>query len=81
MVPSPKQFVKAALGSIGRSGGSQGVAYTGTPWWAHGIMQWTIKNLAPGGQMGSFVLGKNKTMHEDIRKRALRKAEREGKKQ
>jgi len=80
MVPSPKQFVRAALGSIGRSGGSQNIAYTGTPWWSHSIMQWSITNLAPGGKMGSFVLGQNKVMHEDIRKRALRKAEREGKK-
>lgn len=44
-------------------------------------MQWAITNLAPGGKMGLFVLGKNKVMHEDIRKRALRKAERDAKKQ
>jgi 17beta-estradiol 17-dehydrogenase / very-long-chain 3-oxoacyl-CoA reductase len=31
--------------------------------------------------MGAFVLGKNRTMHEQIRKRALRKAERDAKKQ
>lgn len=81
MVPSPKQFVRKTLGSIGRSGGSQDIAYTSTPWWSHAVMQWVITNMAPGGKMGSFVLGKNKVMHEDIRKRAMRKAEREAKKQ
>jgi 17beta-estradiol 17-dehydrogenase / very-long-chain 3-oxoacyl-CoA reductase len=44
-------------------------------------MQWVINNLAPGGQFGTFVLERNKVMHEQIRKRALRKAERDAKKQ
>jgi len=80
MVPSPKAFVRAALGKIGRSGGSQGIAFTSTPWWSHGLMQWAITNLAPGGTQGSVVLAQNKSMHETIRKRALRKAERDAKK-
>jgi 17beta-estradiol 17-dehydrogenase / very-long-chain 3-oxoacyl-CoA reductase len=80
-VPSPKAFVRAALGKIGVRSGSQDIAYTSTPWWSHAIMQWVITNIAPGGQMGAFVLGKNRTMHEQIRKRALRKAERDAKKQ
>ncbi|KIW06122.1 uncharacterized protein PV09_03289 [Verruconis gallopava] len=81
LVPSPKAFVRAALGKIGVRAGSQDIAYTSTPWWSHALMQWVITNLAPGGQMGTFVLGRNKVMHEQIRKRALRKAEREAKKQ
>jgi 17beta-estradiol 17-dehydrogenase / very-long-chain 3-oxoacyl-CoA reductase len=81
LVPSPKAFVRAALGKIGRRAGSQDIAYTSTPWWSHALMQWVITNLAPGGQMGTLVLGRNKVMHEQIRKRALRKAEREAKKQ
>jgi 17beta-estradiol 17-dehydrogenase / very-long-chain 3-oxoacyl-CoA reductase len=81
LVPSPKAFVRAALGKIGLRAGSQDIAYTCTPWWSHALMQWVINNLAPGGQMGSFVLGKNRVMHEQIRKRALRKAERDAKKQ
>jgi 17beta-estradiol 17-dehydrogenase / very-long-chain 3-oxoacyl-CoA reductase len=80
MVPSPKAFVKATLSKIGRSGGSQGIAFTSTPWWSHGLMQWTIANFAPGGSLGTVVLGQNKSMHEAIRKRALKKAERESKK-
>jgi 17beta-estradiol 17-dehydrogenase / very-long-chain 3-oxoacyl-CoA reductase len=80
MVPSPKAFVRATLGKIGRSGGSQGIAFTTTPWWSHAVMQWAIANVVPGGNMGSIVLGQNKSMHESIRKRALRKAERDAKK-
>ncbi|KAK5111293.1 hypothetical protein LTR85_012188 [Meristemomyces frigidus] len=79
MVPTPKQFVRAALGKIGRSGGAQGVAATSTPYWAHGIMHWAIATLTPG-PMNKYVIDVNKSMHEDIRKRALRKAERDGKK-
>ncbi|EKG10075.1 Short-chain dehydrogenase/reductase SDR [Macrophomina phaseolina MS6] len=78
MIPTPKAFVAAALGKIGRSGGSQGIAYTSTPYWSHGLMHWGIATVA--GTMNSFVLKINKDMHEGIRKRALRKAEREGKK-
>ncbi|KAK7706136.1 hypothetical protein SLS57_009788 [Botryosphaeria dothidea] len=78
MIPTPKAFVAAALGKIGRSGGSQGIAYTSTPYWSHGLMHWGIATVA--GTMNSLVLKINKDMHEGIRKRALRKAEREGKK-
>ncbi|GAB7364822.1 hypothetical protein MBLNU230_g5616t1 [Neophaeotheca triangularis] len=79
MVPNPKTFVKAALSRLGRSGGAQGIAATSTPYWAHGVMHWGIASFV--GTMGGLVLGINKSMHVDIRKRALRKAEREGKKQ
>lgn len=79
MVPSPKQFVHAALGKIGRSGGAQGISATSTPYWAHAIMHWALDTLTPG-RMNRYVIDVNRGMHEDIRKRALRKAEREGKK-
>lgn len=78
MIPTPRQFVKAALGRIGRSGGAQGIAYTSTPFWSHGIMHWALGALT--GAMNGAVLKVNMGMHEGIRKRALRKAEREGKK-
>ncbi|KAL1302191.1 hypothetical protein AAFC00_002621 [Neodothiora populina] len=77
-IPTPKQFVRAALSKIGRSGGAQGIAYTSSPWWTHGVMHWAL--LAITGTTSSIVVDKNKGLHEDIRKRALRKAEREGKK-
>lgn len=77
-IPTPKAFVRAALGRIGRSGGAQGIANTSTPYWAHGIMHWALLTFT--GTMGGLVVGYNKKMHVDIRKRALRKAEREAKK-
>ena len=78
LIPTPAQFVRAALGKIGRSGGAQGIAATSTPYWAHGLMHWALDTLTPG-RMNRYVIGVNKGMHEDIRRRALRKAEREGK--
>ncbi|CAK4034846.1 Very-long-chain 3-oxoacyl- reductase [Lecanosticta acicola] len=78
LIPNPRQFVKAALSKIGRSGGAQGIAGTSTPYWSHAIMHWAIATFA--GTMNGLVLGINKSMHENIRKRALRKAERDGKK-
>ncbi|KAG8631929.1 hypothetical protein KVT40_001069 [Elsinoe batatas] len=76
-IPSPKEFVRAALGKIGRSGGAQGVYATSTPYWSHGIMHWFLLQV---GTMRGVVVAQNRGFHEAIRKRALRKAEREGKK-
>jgi 17beta-estradiol 17-dehydrogenase / very-long-chain 3-oxoacyl-CoA reductase len=78
LVPTPKQFVRAALGKIGRSGGAQGILATCTPYWAHAVMHWAIATFI--GTMNAVVVGVNKRMHEDIRKRALAKAERDAKK-
>lgn len=77
-IPTPTQFVKAALGKIGRSGGAQGIAYTSTPYWSHGIMHWALLTFT--GTMNSVVADQNRGMHESIRKRALRKLERDSKK-
>ena len=78
LIPSPRNFVKAVLGKIGRSGGAQNMAYTSTPFTGHALMQWWLENTLGIGS--AFVVKKNKDMHEGIRKRALRKAEREAKK-
>jgi 17beta-estradiol 17-dehydrogenase / very-long-chain 3-oxoacyl-CoA reductase len=78
LVPSPKAFVRATLAKIGRSGGSQGIPFSMTPYWSHATFLYVISSTV--GVWSAFVLGRNKRMHEDIRKRALRKAEREGKK-
>lgn len=75
-IPNPRVFVRSVLAKVGRSGGAQGLAYTSTPYWAHGLMQWGL--TATVGLTGSWVVGYNRGMHETIRKRALRKAEREG---
>lgn len=74
-IPDPRSFVKAVLSKIGRNGGSPTYAYSSSPYWSHGLMAWFLTCVA--GPMNKFVLGQNKAMHESIRKRALRKAERE----
>ncbi|PNS16274.1 hypothetical protein CAC42_6381 [Sphaceloma murrayae] len=76
-IPTPRDFVRAALGKIGRSGGAQGILATSTPFPAHAVMHWFLLQV---GTMRGVVAGQNKGFHEAIRKRALRKAEREGKK-
>lgn len=75
MIPTPKQFVRATLGKIGLKGTAGGMTGTITPFWSHGVMHWAIQELL--GVWNGFVLDKNRVMHEDIRKRALRKKERE----
>ncbi|KAF2275689.1 NAD(P)-binding protein [Westerdykella ornata] len=79
LVPNPKQFVRAVLGKIGRSGGAQGIAFTSTPYWSHGLMHWFLSTFV--GERSELLVKMNRGMHEDIRRRALRKAAREAKKQ
>lgn len=75
MVPSARGFVKAVLGRLGRTGGAQGWGWTSTPFWSHAVMQWALVTFA--GISNKLVVNVNKSMHENIRKRALRKAERD----
>lgn len=77
MIPTPRGFVRAALGKVGL-GSTQSIAYSYTPWWSHAIMQWWVeKTIGFGHQLG---IGFNLKTHKDIRARALRKAAREAKK-
>jgi 17beta-estradiol 17-dehydrogenase / very-long-chain 3-oxoacyl-CoA reductase len=73
-IPDPKTFVRATLKSVGRSGGIP-YANTSVPYWSHALMAWAINTFL--GPMSSTVLTFNKSMHESIRTRALRKIERE----
>ncbi|KAI0198001.1 hypothetical protein F4808DRAFT_270653 [Astrocystis sublimbata] len=76
-IPSPKPFVRSALGKIG-VGSWHSMAYTYTPHWTHAIMAWFVENtVGIGSPIGLKV---NKSSHIDIRNRALRKAAREAKK-
>ncbi|MCJ1333482.1 hypothetical protein MMC10_010182 [Thelotrema lepadinum] len=75
LVPGPEEYVGSVMRRIGRTGGAQGFAYTSTPYWGHAVMEWFLGTVA--GFTGAFVVGRNKVMHEDIRRRALRRAERE----
>lgn len=76
-VPSEKEFVKAVLSKIGRRGGSIGYAYSGSPFWSHGLMVAAIQMVPGWGLYSQRLLDMNRAMHVDIRKRALAKAERE----
>ncbi|KAI5306204.1 hypothetical protein KEM56_001872 [Ascosphaera pollenicola] len=73
-IPTPRNFVKSVLSKIGRGSGSK-YAHTSAPFWAHGLMVWIVSETV--GVMSRFALSQNKKMHENIRMRALRKAERE----
>ncbi|TGJ78610.1 hypothetical protein E0Z10_g10151 [Xylaria hypoxylon] len=77
LIPSPKPFVRAALGKVG-VGSWQNTAYTYTPHWSHALMAWFVENTVGIGS--SVGLNVNRSMHVDIRNRALRKAAREAKK-
>ncbi|KAF3919366.1 hypothetical protein ABW21_db0204939 [Orbilia brochopaga] len=73
--PNPKAFVKATLGKIGVN-----LTHTwgiSTPYWSHAVMHWALENLAGLGT--ATVVQINKNMHEDIRKRAIKKKERDAK--
>jgi 17beta-estradiol 17-dehydrogenase / very-long-chain 3-oxoacyl-CoA reductase len=74
-VPSEKAFVRSALSKIGRRGGSVGYSYSGTPYWSHAFVAALITGVL--GPFNSALLSFNRKMHVDIRKRALRKAERD----
>ncbi|EXJ90240.1 beta-keto reductase [Capronia coronata CBS 617.96] len=78
LVPSERSFVRSVLSKIGRRGGSIGYPYSGSPYWSHALLAALITGVL--GPMNSILLGINKSMHVDIRKRALRKAEREAQK-
>ena len=77
-IPNPRNFVKAVLAKIGRSGGAQGIASTSTPYWSHALMHWALSTFT--GLMNTVVVDRNRVMHEGIRKAALRKQERDAKK-
>ena len=78
LVPNARNYAKAVLGNIGRTGGAQGYAYTSTPYWAHAVMEWALGTFA--GVLNQFVVQRNGAMHESIRRRALRKIDRGRKK-
>jgi 17beta-estradiol 17-dehydrogenase / very-long-chain 3-oxoacyl-CoA reductase len=75
MVPTPRALVRSVLSKIGRHGGSPSYAHSSSPYWSHGLLAWFLTYIT--GPMSSTVLGFNKSIHESIRKRALRKLERE----
>jgi 17beta-estradiol 17-dehydrogenase / very-long-chain 3-oxoacyl-CoA reductase len=77
MIPTPKPFVRAVLGKVG-SGTHNAVGYTYAPWWSHALLQLVTETTVGAGSR--VAIWYNHVMHVEIRKRALRKAEREAKK-
>ncbi|KAL2788893.1 very-long-chain 3-oxoacyl-CoA reductase [Aspergillus keveii] len=75
LIPNPRAFVKATLSKIGNNGGSPTYAYSSSPYWSHGLVAYLATCVA--SPMSKWLTNQNKGMHESIRKRALRKAERE----
>lgn len=75
IVPSEKTFVRSALSKVGRTGGSVGYSYSGSPYWSHAMVAFALIYVL--GPTNKLVQRVNKNMHIDIRKRALRKAERD----
>lgn len=78
LIPTEDAFVRGTLHNIGRDG---------APYWSHAyflsgsvlmnrMCEWVLGYLSVlvGGREGSVVAKINKRMHEDIRRRALRKA-------
>ncbi|KAM7198839.1 hypothetical protein V8F33_004853 [Rhypophila sp. PSN 637] len=78
LIPNPKQFVRAALGKVGL-GFTETFPYTYTPFWSHNVFRYLIDQTI--GLYSGFLLWQNHSMHIDIRRRALKKAAREAKKQ
>jgi 17beta-estradiol 17-dehydrogenase / very-long-chain 3-oxoacyl-CoA reductase len=78
LIPNEKAFVRSVLSKIGRRGGSVGFTNSGSPYWTHAVFAFVTTGIT--GVYSSLVRGINLSMHVDIRKRALRKREREAKK-
>ncbi|WVQ80118.1 long-chain 3-oxoacyl-CoA reductase [Cryptococcus sp. DSM 104549] len=77
-VPTPKDFVRSTLSSIGVARGAQGRPHERTPYWTHAITDYVVGFAGSVSEKIGIkvILG----MHQDIRKRALRKAARAGNK-
>ncbi|KAK9470796.1 uncharacterized protein V1510DRAFT_439400 [Dipodascopsis tothii] len=72
MIPNPKSFVASTLANIGLTRGVR--PYTMIPYWSHAILGAGMRLLP-----ASVLRNQTRSMHVNIRKRALRKAERERK--
>ncbi|KAJ3128059.1 hypothetical protein HK098_005271 [Nowakowskiella sp. JEL0407] len=64
--PTPKNYVKAALSRAGQN-------WFETPFWSHALAYWTMEEFVPHW----VKLSQNYDLHMSIRKRALKKRERE----
>jgi 17beta-estradiol 17-dehydrogenase / very-long-chain 3-oxoacyl-CoA reductase len=77
LVPTAKVFVRSVFQSIGRRSGAQERYAVSTPYWSHALMHWWMDNTF--GVFSKLFVNINYNMHVDIRRRVLRKREREAK--
>ncbi|CEP18851.1 hypothetical protein [Parasitella parasitica] len=72
LIPTAKNYVASVLEKVGVPCGAN-VPFTSTPYPMHGVANWAINNLLTN----QFWVTQNDNIQKDIRKRALRKRERE----
>ncbi|CAO0791850.1 unnamed protein product [Mucor circinelloides] len=72
LIPTTKNYVASVLNKVGVPCGAN-VPFTSTPYPMHGVANWAINNLLTN----QFWVTQNDNIQKDIRKRALRKRERE----
>ncbi|KAK0525630.1 hypothetical protein OC834_001901 [Tilletia horrida] len=70
MVPTPKQYVRQALKTIGSNCGAVGRPFSSTPWPMHALVDWAIEHLIPSK---ALILSYTYDQQQATRKRALRK--------
>ncbi|KAG8877995.1 hypothetical protein FRB98_006420 [Tulasnella sp. 332] len=71
--PMPREYVKSVLSKISVPCGSISTTSSSTPYWSHAIIEWFITKV----DMPSYFVRFSHNLHIDIRKRALKKRERE----
>ncbi|KAG7444305.1 NAD(P)-binding protein [Guyanagaster necrorhizus] len=78
-IPLPSSYVKTVLSKVGLACGAigSGRPNTSTPYWTHAIMDYARTVIGIPSLFISYTHG----LHKDIRRRALRKMERDAKKQ
>ncbi|RUP37538.1 hypothetical protein BC936DRAFT_138441 [Jimgerdemannia flammicorona] len=72
LIPLPKPYVASVLSKIGVQGGAS-IPYGSTPYFSHAVANWALENVFTT----RFWVNYNLSLQTDIRKRALRKRERE----
>ncbi|KAF8070405.1 3-ketoacyl-CoA reductase [Lyophyllum atratum] len=79
LTPQPGPYVRAVLSKIGLACGAgySGRPGTSTPYWSHALMDYGMTLIG----LPSVFIGFTHGLHKSIRKRALRKQEREAKQQ
>ncbi|KAF8995497.1 3-ketoacyl-CoA reductase [Cyathus striatus] len=79
LIPQPGPYVRSVLSKIGLACGAgySGRPDTTTPYWSHALLDYTMTLIG----MPRVFIGYTHGLHKDIRRRALKKAEREAKAQ